>query len=280
VRFAFAYWPPGWSIAPHEHTAWTITAVCRNELEVLTFDRDASYRRQELVTKNRFQAAAGRVGFIYDPSIHQPRNCSADWSVSFHVSSPRDGEPVGDYAEGIPGLAVWDRSRPEDAHPYMRVVATRRRQSYLLQLARILASMTVPRAPQLLAECIELASTPTRRAISGMLGPAGSGSYLDAPWMFVRAHADLVHKYRCTGGKTHLDAETWQEPVEQFAVPSRFSEAIAFVVNASRFDLRSLPGRLTDDEKIAIGEALETSGLFMRIASHSNDPPCDSNSAA
>ena len=51
IRFAFGYWPPGETPGPHEHTAWTITAVCRNKLEVLTYDRESridrgsSYRR-------------------------------------------------------------------------------------------------------------------------------------------------------------------------------------------------------------------------------------------
>jgi len=61
IRFAFGYWPPGRSTGAHEHTAWTITAVCRNRLEVQTFDREESMRRQTLVPKNCFDAAAGRV---------------------------------------------------------------------------------------------------------------------------------------------------------------------------------------------------------------------------
>src|SRR5436305_1657872 len=32
VQFSFGYWPPGGTPGPHEHTAWTITAVCWNEL--------------------------------------------------------------------------------------------------------------------------------------------------------------------------------------------------------------------------------------------------------
>jgi predicted metal-dependent enzyme (double-stranded beta helix superfamily) len=96
VRMAFGYWPPGGTPGPHEHTAWTIIAVCRNELEVLTYHRDESYRRGELVPKNRFSASAGRVGYIFDPCIHEPRNTSRDWSLSLHVSSPRDGEPPAD----------------------------------------------------------------------------------------------------------------------------------------------------------------------------------------
>src|SRR6516162_9035332 len=81
IRFALGYWPPGVSSGPHQHTAWTITAVCRNQLEVITFDRQESYRQRKLVQKNRFEAPAGRVGYIYEPSIHQPRNISNEWSL-------------------------------------------------------------------------------------------------------------------------------------------------------------------------------------------------------
>src|SRR5689334_9189827 len=52
IRLAFGYWPAGGSVAPHEHTAWTVTGVWRNQLQVLTFDRDESYRQGELVPKN------------------------------------------------------------------------------------------------------------------------------------------------------------------------------------------------------------------------------------
>jgi hypothetical protein len=108
IRFAFGYWAPGSRAGAHEHTAWTITAVCRNELEVHTYDRDDSYRRRELVPKNCFHAGAGRVGFIFEPCIHEPRNISSDWSLSFHVTSPRDGEKLDDYSEPPPAL----RARP------------------------------------------------------------------------------------------------------------------------------------------------------------------------
>src|SRR5262249_52087689 len=105
IRLAFGYWAPGNSAGAHEHTAWTITAVCRNELEVLTYNREESYRKRGLVPKNRFHATAGRVGFIFEPSIHAPRNISGEWSLSFHVTSPRDGEPAGDYEqEALPSL--------------------------------------------------------------------------------------------------------------------------------------------------------------------------------
>ena len=92
ITFAFRYWAPGSNAGAHEHTAWTITAVCRNKLSVRTFDSESSYRNQALVPKNVFDAPAGRTGFIYEPCIHDPRNPTGRWSMSLHVTSPRDGE--------------------------------------------------------------------------------------------------------------------------------------------------------------------------------------------
>jgi hypothetical protein len=64
ISLAFGYWPPGSTAGPHEHTAWTITAVCRNELTVTTYDWKASYLENALIPKNQFDAIAGRTGFI------------------------------------------------------------------------------------------------------------------------------------------------------------------------------------------------------------------------
>src|SRR5579862_1530215 len=37
------YWWPGKIAPPHEHTAWTVTAVFFNALEVTTYDWDLAY---------------------------------------------------------------------------------------------------------------------------------------------------------------------------------------------------------------------------------------------
>jgi hypothetical protein len=39
-------------------------------------------------------------------------------------------------------------------------------------------------------------------------------------------------------------------------------DAIAFCARMPRFDVRDLPGRLTDDQRWEIAEALEETGLF------------------
>lgn len=267
IRFAFGYWPPGGTPGPHEHTAWTITAVCRNELEVHTYDRGESYRRRELVPKNYFSAAAGRVGYIYEPSIHAPINTSADWSVSLHISSPRDGEPMEDCAEPMAGLLMSPRRRrlPPPTHPYARAVAARARTERVHVLARALAGMNVASAPALLDECAELGSHSTRKLAAQTRGRTtaldGRGAYV-----LRRTHPDLMLSRRIVGDMVALMAETSAEPVEELAMDVVAADAIAYAAEQAVFDARELPGRITDEERILIAEALEDSGLFTREA--------------
>ncbi|MFF0614029.1 hypothetical protein ACFYUD_35725 [Nocardia tengchongensis] len=265
IRFAFGYWPPGGTPGPHEHIAWTITAVCRNELEVQTFDRAESYRRRELVPKNHFSAVAGRVGYIYEPSIHAPINTSADWSVSLHVSSPRGGEPIEDCAE-LAGLSTPRRRRlPPSTDPYSRVVATRARTQRVHVLARALAGMNVAAVPRLLDECAALGSHSTRKLAART---RGGTTALDERGAYVlrRTHPDLMLSRRIVGDTVALMTETTAGPVEDLAMNVVAADAIAYAAKEPLFDARDLPGRITDEERILIAEALEDSGLFTREA--------------
>lgn len=263
IRFAFGYWPPGGTPGPHEHTAWTITAVCRNELEVLTYDREESYRRGELLLKNRFEATAGRTGFIYEPCIHEPRNVSADWSLSLHVLSPRDGERPEDHDECIPAL-MTEFPAPEEGHPYTLVIAARRRRRFVHLLARILAGMDVARAPGLLARCHGLASSTTRRMIERAVPDRERTPR--APLMLAREHRDLVLTCRDDGEAATLCAETPGGMVEELRIGGGAREALGYVAAHGTFDALALPGRFTREERIAIAESLEDTGLFRRIA--------------
>jgi hypothetical protein len=262
VRFAFGYWPPGGTPGPHEHTAWTITAVCRNELEVRTYDRAETYRRRELVPKNRFSAETGRVGYIYEPSIHAPINTSDDWSLSLHVTSPRDGEPREACDVPIPGLAAPRRRRlPPVSHPYATAAAARARNERVHVLARALAGMQVVNATPLLEECAELGSHSTRK-----LSARAHGRTCPATYTLRRTHPNLMLSHRVVGDTVALMAEAPGETLEQLAVDVLAADAIAYVANESVFDVRDLPGRITDDERALIAEALEDSGLFTRAA--------------
>jgi hypothetical protein len=267
IRFAFGYWPPGGTPGPHEHTAWTITAVCRNELEVHTYDRAESYRRRELVPKNRFPAEAGRVGYIYEPSIHAPINRSADWSLSLHVTSPRDGEPLESCGEPVAGLRSRGGLRPLPAsHPYASAVAARSRTQRVHVLARSLADMNFGRTPELLDRCAELGSHATRKLVTRT---HGGTTILGRRRTYVlrRTHPELVLSHRIVGDSVMLMADTPGEPIEELAVDVVAADAIAHAAKEPMFDVRDLPGAITDEERTFIGEALEDSGLFTKVAS-------------
>jgi hypothetical protein len=256
IRFAFGYWPPGGTPGAHEHTAWTITAVCRNELEVHTYDRAECYRRRELVPKNCFPAEAGRVGYIYEPSIHAPINTSDDWSLSLHVTSPRDGEPIEDCAP-VAGLRLPRRRLPPPTHPYASAVAARLRTDRVHVLARALTAMRSAGAPTLLDECAALGSHSTRKL---------AARDADASYVLRRTHPELMLSHRLVGDMVSLMAETAEEPVEELAMDVVAADAIAHVAKEPVFDVRDLPGRITDEERILIGQALEDSGLFTKAA--------------
>jgi hypothetical protein len=268
IRLAFGFWPPGGTPGPHEHTAWTITGVCRNALEVRTFDRDASYRRRELVPKSCFEAAAGRVGYIYNPSIHAPINRSHDWSLSLHVTSPRDGErPDGD-ADALPGLAAaWVRPPAWQGHPYAGVVAARRRMKRAHLLARTLAAMSVPQAPALLARAAGLGRAATRRLTARRAGTEPGAADGGARLMLRRTHPGLVLDLRRDADMVALMAQTPDGPREELAVDARAQAALAFAAREQLLDARALPGPLTMEERTAIAEALEEAGLFTPVVS-------------
>jgi hypothetical protein len=271
IQFAFGFWPPGGTPGPHEHTAWTITAVCRNALEVLTFDRAESYRRHELVQKNLFMAPAGRTGYIYEPCIHQPKNTTNDWSLSMHVTSPRDGEICGEEAMPQLGPPVSLPSVPsvEEDHPYSRVWIARRRQEYARELARVIMPMNLPDVQQVLAQCCALASSPTRRMIARRMsdgkGQRTRGSVPVLPWRLERVHKDLILGCHEAGDMVSLDVETGRGAVEELAVSRLARDTIEFVTREPLFDVRELPGDLTDEERSTIGDMLEESGLFRQV---------------
>lgn len=268
IRLAFGYWPPGATPGPHEHTAWTVSAVCRNELEVLTYDRDETYRRRELVPKNRFPAPAGTVGLVYQPCIHEARNLSRYWSFSLHVTSPRDGDAPDERPEPVPGLGVASRAgSPPADHPYVQVMTARQRQVHVRQLVRVLATIDPShtlRAPRLLSKCFALASSATRRMIDPIAPQPGRKRAQVGPWLLARTHPDLVLEQRRHGDRVALDVETPSGRQEELVFDGVPPEALAVAAREHVFDVQALPG-LAPDERSTIGEALEGSGLFRRL---------------
>jgi hypothetical protein len=77
----------------------------------------------------------------------------------------------------------------------------------------------------------------------------------------------LVLSYRRKGEMVALEVETPTGLVQEFAISSEAHDAIAFVTREATFEVRALPGNLTEEEQIAIAEALEETGLFARVQS-------------
>lgn len=264
VRVAFGYWPPGGGPGPHEHTAWTITAVCHNQLDVATFDRPESYRRGELVSKNRFTAMAGQVGYIFEPSIHAPKNTSNQWSLSLHVTSPRDGEPIPGI-EPIPAIrTVWRSDGREAEHPYASVVAARERQRYIKLLVRSLCEDDSPAARSLLSTCFWLGSSSTRREIDRLIVVPDRQDWRPSSGILTRAHRDLALELRREGDRCAMVVQTPVGERTEFVVNGVAHDALAFAATQASFAVSALPGGLSEDECVAVAEMLEDTGLFAR----------------
>lgn len=267
VRFAFGYWPPGSNAGAHEHTDWTITSVCRNQLIVQTYDRAESYRSQTLVPKNLFDAHAGEVGFIYEPCIHDPRNPTDKWSLSMHVSSPHDGQKPADQEQCLPVLDEFSARRVSGyGAPYDKVIATRYRQVKLRAIAQFLAQIDAVPVVHLLERCAAQGSSGTRRFIHGLGGSDVTDAGPPTVRTLVRSHEELSLDYRETGDAVALGVQTERGWVEEFTLSRVAREAIAFCAGAPQFDVHELPGHLTDEERCAIAEALEETGLFTLAA--------------
>lgn len=265
IRFAFGYWSPGATPGPHEHTAWTITAVCCNRLSVSTFDRAESYRRNELVAKNLFEAEAGQVGFIYEPSIHEPKNTSSDWSLSLHITSPRDGSPV-DGVEPLAVLTSFPRSaeRPVNlGDPLAHVRKMKARHQEIQLLTRTLLASRTPAATVPLASCFQLGTSSTRR----MLAAALPNEFPDLhDGVLTRTHPDLRLTLQHGEHGCVLAMETPNGWTKMLGANVLAREALAFAAARSSFEVSALPGDLDQDERIALADLLEDVGLFKRIA--------------
>jgi hypothetical protein len=249
IGFAFGYWPPGRNAGAHEHTAWTITSVCRNQLEVRTFDRDESYRRRALVPKNLFDAPAGAVGFIYEPCIHDPRNPTDRWSLSLHVISPRDGERVDD-DPCLPVLEDWRARRAMGDDNARASVEMARYQHILIdQVARFVAGIDGRGAADIVARCRRLGAKPG----SQKRGATATLSIVDNR---------LALSCREVDGGVALGFETPDGWIEQLRMSRLGRQAMAYCTSRSAFDVSEIPGRLTGDERWAIAQALVESGTF------------------
>lgn len=268
IHLAFGYWPPASSVAPHEHTAWAVTGVFRNQLQVVTFDREETYRRGELVGKNCFEAPAGKVGYIYGPCIHQPKNVSSQWSLSFHVISPRDGQYPDGPPDLVSGMAAADGilstgTISRGMHP--AVMLARQQMAYLEQLTKALLSMKVGRCQEVLRSLYAIGPSKVRVLIEDELPTTVPPETHLRDWTLEKAHEALSLTCNRTDDGICLVADSGAGYQEVLRVNEIGREALGIVARHPLFAVDDLPGNLRQEDRATLAMALENSGYFRRV---------------
>lgn len=255
---AFGYWPPFGATGPHEHTAWTITAVVRNRLDVWVYDWAQSYDRGTLVEAQIVNASAPDVGFISSPTIHDVRNSTASWSVALHLLSDHDGRRP----EGHPETLFGRVTETAGDDPYGQVCAARLRRAKVMQMAELLrASLPDPRPRSGMFEPFMVGATAAR--ISALLG---LGKAMALPLTRLRkVHSDLHLDVERFGSQSRLCAYRGRRAHAQLDVTEEFAAALSFIADRAEFDVASLPGDLTDGERQSLARAIEDSCLFEAV---------------
>lgn len=252
---AFGYWPPFGATGPHEHTAWTMTAVIRNELEVWIYDWAASHERGALVESRVVHAASPDVGYIAAPTIHDVRNTTADWSLALHLLSDHDGQRPAGYPQPLAG------GLPEmlgDA-PYRRVNLARMRHAKAVQMARLLqGAVGDPASFGGWFDAFMIGATSAQIAAILRLGEAVRTSLR----RLRKIHPDLRLSVNQTASGSRLLADTSLGAHPQIDVTRDFADSLSFVAERSEFDVESLPGNLTSAERQAFAHALADACLF------------------
>jgi hypothetical protein len=126
--------------------------------------------------------------------------------------------------------------------------------------------MDTPQASQVLAQCNGLASSETRRFINRTTQKRGRPDVPESQWLLARTHKDLILSHRDRGDVVALVVETATGRIEELPFTKETRDAIAFVAREQAFDVRTLPGNLSIENKMAIGDVLEETGLFTSIS--------------
>ena len=273
VRFAFAYWGPGKAAGAHEHNDWTVTAVCHNRLDVETYDWEAARFKRVLEPRKLHHAACGQAGHIYDPCIHNPRNPTARWSMSFHIISPHDGPILEKQVGPIQGLMSEPRDEPRPGEPIFALVRCVRQQRTYRVLAEILSRCRGARALALLDDIYGRGNLETRRtaalAISVIDGAAGADRMRDVAVRelcldsdVVRGSAAIELAVRRRGSQAELIVERGERPIVLLRLDAWAEDALQFAASSPGFAIRALPGKLGEIDRVSLTRALIDLGLF------------------
>lgn len=266
IGMALGYWAPGATPGPHEHTAWTVSAVCHNQIEVQTYDRLQSQRRSELVEKDRFTATQGQVGFVSGPCIHAPINKTRSWSLTFHLVSPLDGEPVPDQ-KAIRGLSSnLAALNSGDLDPALRaILKEKQRMRYSAIMCQLLGEMKFDGFSVLNARAFGSSSKMMQRRLAetfpdcfGCLVEPNPDCELSV------VHSNVVFKIRDDGAGKTLCVETARGDFDIISIQTSAVEVLKFVATHRDFRADELPDSLTWEENDFFMLALEASGAFKR----------------
>jgi predicted metal-dependent enzyme (double-stranded beta helix superfamily) len=163
LQFRMFYWWPGKAAPPHEHTAWTVTAVFYNTLEVTTFDWDVAFREQRLQAKNRFTGVQGMAGHIFDRCIHRPANLTERLSTSIHIFHAADQPRIEREVGPIAGMGPPTRAFVRGPNADVRLTALK--QLRLRALAHMVGQFRSERARRTL-DMIASAGDDLTRAVT------------------------------------------------------------------------------------------------------------------
>lgn len=252
---AFGFWPPLAATGPHEHTAWTITALVHNKLDILVYDWAKSYAGGTLVGTRVVNAVSPDVGYISAPTIHDVRNSTSDWSIALHVLSDHDGKRPDNYPNSF-------FERPPDApsdDPYRLVDFARLRRARAVQMAKIIQqSVANPATFDTWFKDFMVGTTSTR--IGKILRMERTPN---APLRRLRKiHPALRLSVENIGVQVRLSAHSHHGAHPQIDVNAEFADALSFVAGEFELDVESLPGDLGSFDRQALARALEDSCLF------------------
>ncbi|WP_437580125.1 hypothetical protein [Sorangium sp. So ce887] len=264
VRIAFAYWRPGRAAGAHEHSDWTVTAVFHNTLDVATFDWDATVRARRLVPKRLFSAEAGRVGHIYGPCIHDPRNPTGSWSISLHLFGPHDGPVLEEQVGPIDGLTP---AAPRAAAGDALSAALLAHERECVRRAQIDAlAQRGPRAAALLARLHARGDAGTRKRAARALGRPED---LDPRTVLVRRWPGVDLDVTRSAGRAELRARCGERAQLLLRIEAWAEPALRALAAAREMRPRDIPG-LAEAEQLALARALVDWGTFQPFAAQEN----------
>jgi hypothetical protein len=263
AELSFGYWAPTATPGPHEHSAWTLTAICRNELDVVSFDREASYKAGTLQPKARFKTHSGEVGYLTKASIHAPKNASRDWTLTLHVSSPHDRPPEDHDIRLLPKLTHPAAAGMQNSAVEVCMVRARQRTQQARFLAHYLLELRNPDAAPILALCCRLSDVETEAVVRQSM--PDSLPFPENQTRLVRTHPELEFSIRKGADGVALCTRTPNGEKVELIFGSEAAATVAFIMQESSFQIDKLPGGYSADERRLIVAQLERRGLLERV---------------